>query len=225
MPPIRLAVFDCDGTLVDSQHSIVAAMHTACAVHGLAEPSPESVRRVVGLHLFEAIQTLLPTLGESRLNDVQASYIAAYRDLRLRGEVSDPLYPGAWKAIKDIERAGWLLGVATGKSHRGLMATLERHDMTSRFVTFQTADRAAGKPHPEMLRNAMAETGAAPPATVMIGDTTFDMEMARNAGTRAIGVAWGYHAVEELAAAGAERIVSGFGELSVVLREMTTDAP
>ncbi len=220
MSQIRLAVFDCDGTLVDSQHSIVAAMRTACAVHGLAEPSPESVRRVVGLHLFESIRTLLPALDESSLLQVQASYIAAYQDLRARGEVRDTLFPGASAAIAAIEKAGWLMGVATGKSHRGLMATLERHKMAKRFVTLQTADRAAGKPHPEMLRNAMSETGAEPPATVMIGDTTYDMGMARNAGTRAIGVAWGYHAAEELVVAGADRIVAGFDELPAALHAL-----
>lgn len=219
-PQIRLAVFDCDGTLVDSQHSIVAAMRTACAAHGLADPTPESVRRVVGLHLFESIQTLLPALDEDSLIRVQASYIAAYQDLRARGEVRDPLFPGAAAAIEAIEKAGWLMGVATGKSHRGLVATLERHRMTQCFVTMQTADRAAGKPHPEMLRNAMNETGAAPSATVMIGDTTYDMGMARNAGTRAIGVAWGYHDAEELVAAGADRIVARFDELPAALHAL-----
>ncbi len=222
--PVRLAVFDCDGTLVDSQYSIVAAMRTACAVHGLAEPSAESVRRVVGLHLFESIQTLLPAIGEESLLRIQASYIDAYRDLRARGEVRDPLFPGATAAIKAIEKAGWLMGVATGKSYRGLMATLERHNMTQSFVTLQTADSAAGKPHPEMLRNAMNETGAEPAGTVMIGDTTYDMGMARNAGTRAIGVAWGYHAAAELLAAGADRIVSGFEELPAALFALSNGA-
>ena len=214
---IRLAVFDCDGTLVDSQHSIVAAMHAACAAHQLDEPSAELVRRVVGLHLLEAIRVLWPACAEDTLIRIQASYIAAFRDLRAQGLVNDPLYPGARETIEHLDASGWILGVATGKSHRGLMATLDRHAMTSRFVTFQTSDRAAGKPHPEMLHKAMAEAGAEPAATVMIGDTTFDMEMARAARTRAVGVAWGYHGADELRAAGAELIVSDFAELPPAL--------
>ena len=214
---IRLAVFDCDGTLVDSQHSIVAAMRAACAAHSLDEPPAEQVRRVVGLQLLEAIRVLLPACAEDMLNRVHASYIAAYQDLRAQGLVRDPLYPGAKATIERLEQSGWVLGVATGKSHRGLVATLERHAMTSRFVTLQTADRAAGKPHPEMLHKAMAEAGADPSATVMIGDTTFDMEMARAARTGAVGVAWGYHAAAELRAAGADRIVADFAELPAAL--------
>ncbi len=218
--PIRLAVFDCDGTLVDSQQSIVAAMRAACAAHDLEEPPAERVRRVVGLHLLEAIRVLLPAVTDVVLDRVHASYIAAFQDLRARGLVSDPLYPGARETIEHLEVAGWLLGVATGKSHRGLMATLERHAMTGRFVTLQTADRAAGKPHPEMLHKAMSEAGTEAAATVMIGDTTFDMEMARAARTRAVGVAWGYHGADELTAAGAERIVSEFAELPAALESL-----
>lgn len=218
--PIRLAVFDCDGTLVDSQHSIVAAMRAACSAHDLEEPPAERVRRVVGLHLLEAIRVLLPDAADTVLDSVRASYIAAYQDLRVRGLVRDPLYPGARETIERLEVSGWLLGVATGKSHRGLLATLERHAMTGRFVTLQTADRAAGKPHPEMLHKAMAEAGADAAATVMIGDTTFDMEMARAARTRAVGVAWGYHDADELKASGADCIVSDFSALPAALESL-----
>ncbi|MBM3566070.1 MAG: HAD-IA family hydrolase [Alphaproteobacteria bacterium] len=218
--PVRLAVFDCDGTLVDSQHSIVAAMHAAFVMNGLPAPAPESVRRVVGLNLSEAIRMLLPENDGDRIDDVETGYIGAYRAMRERGDIRDPLFPGASETIRGLEQEGWLLGIATGKSHRGLMATLDRHEMTDRFITLQTADRAAGKPHPEMLRNAMAETGAEGISTVMIGDTTFDIEMARNAGTLSIGVAWGYHAAQELADAGANRIISSFMELPAALRDL-----
>ncbi|MBM3950361.1 MAG: HAD-IA family hydrolase [Rhodospirillales bacterium] len=223
-PPLRLAVFDCDGTLVDSQHSIVAAMRAACAAQELAEPSAEKIRRVVGLHLLEAIRALLPTESDGTIERVHADYIAVFRDLRARDLVQDPLYPGAREAIECLNVTGWLLGVATGKSHRGLMATLERHVLADRFATLQTADRAAGKPHPEMLHKAMAETGADPSATVMIGDTTFDMTMARAARTRAVGVAWGYHHADELRAAGADCIVSRFAELPAALAALMGEA-
>ena len=116
-----------------------------------------------------------------------------------------------------------MLGVATGKSFRGLVGTLEKHAVLDRFSTLQTADRARGKPHPEMLLKAMEETGANPASTVMIGDTTFDMEMAVNAGVMAIGVAWGYHETEELERAGAARVIGDFSELPGILKDVSED--
>jgi phosphoglycolate phosphatase len=117
-------------------------------------------------------------------------------------------------ALEALDSAGCLLGIATGKARRGLLATLERHGLGSRFVTLQTADSNPGKPHPAMLLRAMAETGADPDRTVLVGDTSYDMEMARRAGARAVGVAWGYHDRRELEAAGADRIVERCEELA-----------
>ena len=112
-----------------------------------------------------------------------------------------------------LEAAGWVLGVATGKSRRGLLMTLETHRLTDRFQTLQTADSGPGKPNPDMLLNAMREIGAGPDATVMIGDTTFDMEMAKRAGTMALGVSWGYHPVKHLYSAGAQAVIGEFRDL------------
>lgn len=217
---LRLAVFDCDGTLVDSQHTIVSAMQAACGDAGLPSPSPEAVKRLVGLPLLDSIRILLPECAEAEIVRVRTAYAEAFHSMRTAGHELDPLYPGALDAIDAIERAGWLLGIATGKSHRGLVATLERHALVGRFATVQTADRAAGKPDPEMVLNAMAETGANPAWTVVIGDTTYDMQMARGAGARAVGVAWGYHEADELRAAGAHTVVGAFSELPLVLRDM-----
>lgn len=214
---LRLAVFDCDGTLVDSQHSIVAAMQAACGRHGLKPPAHDAVKRLVGLPLLDCIRILLPGSAEAVVGRVREAYAEVFHAMRMDGQVTDPLFFGAREAIEAVERAGWLLGLATGKSHRGLIATLERHELVERFVTLQTADRAAGKPNPEMLLNAMAETGVSPASTVMIGDTTYDMEMARNAGTLAIGVAWGYHEADELRDAGAHAIIGAFPELPLAL--------
>ena len=211
--PLRLAVFDCDGTLVDSQHSIVAAMEAAADVHGFERPRPGDVRRIVGLPLQEGIARLFTAAGPDTHAAMTQSYKDAFIALRQAGRVHEPLFPDALEGLRALEEAGWLLGVATGKAMRGVVATLGVHDLLDRFVTFQTADVAAGKPNPDMLLRAMAETGARAPDTVMIGDTTFDMQMARNAGTMALGVAWGYHENDELRAAGAHMLVHTFGEV------------
>jgi phosphoglycolate phosphatase len=143
-----------------------------------------------------------------------------FSSAREAGALHEALYPGIVGCIDSLERRGWLLGVATGKSTRGLTATLNTHGLLHRFCTLQTADVALGKPNPDMLLRAMSETGCEPSSTVMIGDTTFDMEMARNAGTRAVGVGWGYHDVADLRSAGAEIVVTDGDALATVLRDM-----
>jgi phosphoglycolate phosphatase len=218
--PLRLAVFDCDGTLVDSAHSIVMCMQAACAAHGFAEPTADDVRAMVGLPLEQAIALLFPEMPADTVMAVREGYRESFGDLRQKGEVHEPLYHGTLEALAVLEEAGWLLGVATGKAMRGLVATLSTHALEDRFVTLQTADLSQGKPNPDMLYKAMAETGVEPGATVMIGDTTFDMEMARNAGTLAIGVGWGYHEVEQLTKAGAHRVVDSYEELPEVIESL-----
>lgn len=220
---IRLAVFDCDGTLVDSQHSIIAAMHAAFDRRGVPRATDEAIRRVVGLPLFDAISVLAPDCSPDMIEIMRGDYSTAWQEMRSQGGLDEPLYPGTVEVLDQLADADWLLGVATGKSHRGLVGTLEKHDVLDRFITLQTADRARGKPHPEMLFNAMNEAGAEASHTAMIGDTTFDMEMAHHAGVMAIGVAWGYHDVGELEQAGAKAIISGFGELAGILQRMTED--
>ncbi len=217
---LRLAVFDCDGTLVDSGHSIVAAVHAACDEHDCAKPAAADVRRMVGLPLAEAFVRLLPGAGAETLAKLKESYQNVFAAMRRRGEVREPLFPGALEGLTVMEDAGWLLGMATGKSRRGLAATLNGHGLGERFVTLQTADRCRGKPHPEMLLNAMAETSAKPSSTAMIGDTTYDMEMARNAGTLAVGVSWGYHGAAELKDAGADAVIDAFEELPTTVQAL-----
>lgn len=213
-PTLRLAVFDCDGTLVDSQQAIVDAMHSAFVAHGCNHPRPEDVRSMVGLPLIEAIARLLPEHSRDHHQNVCEAYKDAFSQLRRAGRVREPLYEGALEAIAELEQAGWLLGVATGKSRRGLDATIGTHALEGRFATLQTSDSApAGKPAPDMILQALSETGVAPRAAVMIGDTTYDMEMARNAGVWAIGVAWGYHDPVALQGAGAHRVITRFGDL------------
>lgn len=211
----QLFLFDCDGTIVDSQHLIVAAMRKAFVQMQLPEPDAESVRRVVGLSLVEACDRLLPQAVNPEI--VAEHYKNAFVHLRQAHHLSEPLYPGAAEAISTLNKAGHLLGIATGKSRRGLDRVLEIHALTNHFLTLQTADNHPGKPHPSMIRAAAADAGVLTSQVVMIGDTSFDMEMAVNAGALAIGVAWGYHPVEELKAAGATVVVDNYTSLLALL--------
>lgn len=202
----RLAVFDCDGTLVDSQHSICAAMIRAFEGAKLPPPNRQAILSVVGLSLPYAIARLLPDAEPDFHDHLSEAYKQAFHDLRREQAVSEPLYPGIADLIVSLHAEGWLLGVATGKSDRGLDLCLAHHGLRDRFVTLQTADRHPSKPHPSMLIEAMAEAGAAPETTVMIGDTVFDIDMGIAADVRPIGVGWGYHAPEALWAAGAKAV-------------------
>ena len=202
----RLAIFDCDGTLVDAQANICMAMERCFEEAGLPQPSREHSRRIVGLSLFEAMREMLPDAGDDRHLALAESYKKHFQQMRAEGLVAEPLYEGMVELIDVLEAGDWLLGVATGKSDRGLSLCLDGHGLRRRFVTLQTADRHPSKPHPSMIEQAMAEAGASPPTTLMIGDTSYDMAMAKAAGVTAIGVAWGYHSARELEAAGADFI-------------------
>lgn len=212
-----LAVFDCDGTLVDSQHLIINCMHAAFDRENLPRPSEEEIRRTVGLPLDEAIIILHPTITYTTIRSLRDGYSKAWKELRQSSKFYEPLYPDALEILDQLIIRGWQLGIATGKSHRGLIHTLENHQILDRFQTLQTADRVRGKPHPEMLNKAMEDVGATPASTVMIGDTTFDMEMAQNARVTAIGVTWGYHEGEELIKSGAYSVIQLYSELLPLL--------
>jgi phosphoglycolate phosphatase len=214
---MKLAVFDCDGTLADGQAAICAAMAGAFAACGLAAPPNHAVRRLVGLSLQGAVRQLAPDAGEAAHAALVAAYKQAFFAARSDGSLHEPLFEGIDHLIAQLVAGGWTLGVATGKSDRGLAGLLEVHGLDALFATLQTSDRHPSKPHPAMLEAALAEAGASPDEAVMIGDTTFDMEMARAAGVRAIGVAWGYHSPDELIAAGAEAVAASPAELEELL--------
>ena len=204
----RLALFDCDGTLVDSQANICLAMEDAFTRAGMTPPPRSATRRVVGLSLVPAMQALLPGAEDALHRALAEDYKNAFHRLRGRGMIEEPMFEGILDAMDALQSDGWLLGVATGKSDRGLALCLEHHGILDRFVTLQTADRHPSKPHPSMVYQAMADAGAAPQTTVMIGDTSFDMAMGVAAKARALGVDWGYHEPHELHAAGAYAVVS-----------------
>jgi phosphoglycolate phosphatase len=215
---VRLAVFDCDGTLIDSQASICMAMTHAFRKSGMTPPRDAAIRRIVGLSLVEAVAILLPDAESGLHRRIAADYKGAFQKMRLDGLVSEPLFDGVAQVLTDLVEDGWLLGVATGKSDRGLALALAHHGLDGHFVTLQTADRHPSKPHPSMVEAAMAEAGAVPADTVVIGDTSYDMMMARNAGARAVGVTWGYHPVDELVAAGAHAVAKRPADLMETLR-------
>ncbi|MFQ5467780.1 MAG: HAD-IA family hydrolase [Kiloniellaceae bacterium] len=216
--PYRLIVFDFDGTLVDSRAVIVRAMADGFAEAGLAPPSAAAVLRVVGLTLEIAIGRLLPeSCGDDMIPAVAEAYRRSFFAQRTRPDFSEPLIAGAREVLRVLDRPEVCLAIATGKARRGLVACLEHHGLTHHFATLQTPDNAPGKPHPGMVCQAMAEVGAAPGETVVIGDTVFDMEMALNAGAWAIGVSWGYHEPDELLAAGASLVLDSFDDLPAAL--------
>lgn len=215
---MQLVIFDCDGTIADSQHMIVAAMNEAFRVADLATPPREAVVQVIGLSLEHAVRELLAEPDHHRAAAIADDYKGAFHELRAAGLPQEPLFPGVKAAIAQLHARGVQLGIATGKSRRGVRVLLEREGLADAFVTVQTADTHPSKPHPSMIEAAMQETGASAEQTVMIGDTTFDMAMARNAGVAAIGVSWGYHPVGALRDAGAGVIVD---DAAGLLAELT----
>jgi phosphoglycolate phosphatase len=202
----RLAVFDCDGTLVDSGANIHAALSDAFAEHGLEVPPPLISRKVIGLSLVEAMAALLPEEEPARHFDLAESYKRHFQRARFEGRVEEPLFEGIPEVLDRLEADGWLLAVATGKSDQGLALCLDCHGYSKRFISLQTADRHPSKPHPSMVEQAMADAGAGRETTIVIGDTAFDMGMAVAAGVTGIGAGWGYHDAEELFAAGAAAV-------------------
>ncbi len=218
--PFPLIVLDCDGTLVDSQNAIHAIMAECFTTHGLVAPDIAAVRKIVGLSLNDAIARLQIHPCTVAPSDMSLTYSSISSRYRAQGTFEEPLFPGARAAIEQLSESGCVLGVATGKSLRGLRNTLTSHGLDHFFTTLQTSDHAPSKPHPGMLHQAMRDVGAEPHATVMVGDTTFDMEMARAAGTYAIGVGWGYHDAQALRAAGAHRIIDDYADLASAIDEI-----
>lgn len=213
----RLAVFDCDGTLVDGQADVCDTMEQAFALAGLPPPQRNEVRRTVGLSLPRAVASLAPDLDEDAVTQVTNLYKQTFFARRSDGLLYEPLYQGIGDLLESLRSQGWLLAVATGKSDRGLNACLTNHGIRDLFVSLQTADRHPSKPHPAMLEAALFEAGVTPAQAVMIGDTSFDMVMARDAHVRAMGVAWGYHTPDELRDAGAEAVAADPANLGDLL--------
>ncbi|WP_298746685.1 HAD-IA family hydrolase [uncultured Brevundimonas sp.] len=212
-----LAVFDIDGTLVDSRASIFEAATEASRALGLPEPEYDRVRRIVGLSLPVALRELEPHLSDIDLVRFVEAFKAVFQRRHSDPDFHEPLYPGAMETVRRLHRDGWRLALATGQNRRGVARNLAREGWADLFLSSHCAEDGPGKPDPAMLQAAMAACDSDPARTVMIGDTSHDVRMAINAGVLPLGVAWGFHTAEEQVAAGARHVAGGFSELAVVL--------
>jgi len=218
-----LAVFDVDGTLVDSRASIHAACGAAARRLGLPEPSYDRVRQIVGLELTKALHVLEPQLTQAEL----AEYVAGFRQWFLdhyEAGHEEPLFDGAVDHLRRLKRDGWRLAIATGQNRRGVARNLARDGWADLFLSAHCAEDGPGKPDPAMLRVAMRACEACPATTVMIGDTAHDHLMAANAGVPAYGVSWGFHTAEEQLAAGALLVAYDFPHLDAALDAFASGA-
>lgn len=203
MSDLRLVIFDVDGTLSDSLGEIRAAMAVAFDEVELTLPSRDEIKRIIGLSLAEAMPLLAPEVPPSTHARLVEVYKRAYQQNRLvAGPEHSPLFPGMRALVQRLsQEPETLLAVATGKSRRGLEALLDVHEMRGYFQSIQVADDHPSKPNPSMILTALTETGVAPERAVMIGDTRYDIDMARAAGIASIAVGWGYHPLSELSQA------------------------
>jgi phosphoglycolate phosphatase len=218
---MRLIMFDMDGTLIDTQALIAENAAAAFRAMGLPPPTPAEVRSIIGLSLPVAMGRLLKTEDVDVIEAVVGKYRANYKASLEHDIDREPLYPGARDALERLKlQPDTILGVATGKGLSGVVRILGNHELSGHFVTLQTPDHNPSKPHPGMLLRAMAETGAEPASTVMVGDTTYDMELARAAGCRAIGVTWGYHPAEDLLTSGAGALIHDYSELDAAIERV-----
>lgn len=209
-----LLIFDWDGTLMDSAGVIAACIQAASRDMGLAEPSRAEASHIIGLGLRQALETLFPDLPEAdhpRLAD-------HYRRHYLSQDAEIPLFDGARELIADLHARGHTLAVATGKARRGLDRAFSHSGLGAYFHASRTADETHSKPHPAMIEELLDELMVAPARALMIGDTTHDLEMARNAGVASLGAGFGAHPPENLAGFGALAVCGSFAELADWLR-------
>jgi len=219
--PLTLVVFDLYGTIIDSVGHIAHAVTETAKTLGIAAPTADAIPRVIGLSLDVALAKLFPDHGAEVHREADRLYRQIFADWRAKPGHLEPLFPGTLEAIDALEKAGFILGIATGKNRRGVDIVLDGHGLGGRFVTIQTPDIAPGKPDPGMLLQAMKATGAKPEHTVMIGDTIYDIGMARAAGTHALGVSWGNHRVDELRDTGAHLIIDRLDEILGAVETLT----
>lgn len=215
----RLYLFDCDGTILDSVGIIHDSMTRTFAEAGYDAPSQKETRSIIGLTLDLAIARLLGRPVDAEVETMTARYKQHFHRLYARPDFEQSLFPGMAELIGTLAaREDAMLGIVTGKSSRGMEMFFDKHGMREHFAVVRTADECPSKPHPAMVLECCAETGFDPGASVVIGDSVFDMEMAKAAGAHAVGVAWGYNDVPLLRGAGADAIAATAAELEQYLR-------
>jgi phosphoglycolate phosphatase len=220
----KLVIFDVDGTLIDSQAHIIASMTAAFDAEGLLVPDRDAILSIVGLSLPYAIRELAPESGDDAIARMVEAYKDDFNENRLKLDAAIPLFAGAEAAIaRLIARDDVMLAIATGKSRRGLDGLLAQWPFAAHFLSTQCADDHPSKPHPSMVQSCLAECAVTAQNAVVVGDTTYDMEMARAARCAAIGVSWGYHGVGALKDTGAHTVIDHFDALEGALDEIWKD--
>jgi phosphoglycolate phosphatase len=211
---MKLVLFDCDGTLVDSAHVIHRCMQASFEDHGFVQPNLSETKSIIGLSLHDAIGILLKDQTTNQLDKMVQNYKDHFFKIRTQENLLEPLYAGIRDVLDQMkQRDELILGVVTGKSTRGLIAILEGHGLRDHFLPIRTADDCPSKPHPAMVTECCAEVGIDASSTYVIGDSTFDMDMANHANAKSVGVDWGYASVSELENSGANYIISNPSEL------------
>ena len=190
----ELLVFDWDGTLSDSSSTIVSALQKACAELGLSVPSRDAALHIIGLGLREGLFRIIPGLTDKAFD----ALVARYRQIYFLSAEDVSLYPGVSEGLLTLKETGFCLAVATGKSRKGLDLALKDTKIEALFDMTRCADESFSKPHPQMLHEIMEQLGVVPAKTLMIGDTTHDLQMAANANVAAIGLSYGAHPVDQL---------------------------
>jgi len=221
---VPLAIFDMDGTLVDSRLTIRKALERAFAEAGLPPPSQDAARRVVGLSLAEAMTRLSPDPEDHGLTlRLVEAYKSALYEHRVKKLYDEPLFDGAKALLERLKAEGWFIALATGKSRRGVNAVFEAHALAPLFDAAFCADDGPGKPNPFMVQAAIERVGGSAGRSVMIGDSEHDIGAARAARAQAWGVAWGFQSADELTQAGAHAVYDAFPQLSEALDAFARD--
>ena len=214
---LKLAIWDMDGTIVDSREVIQSAMVRSFETVGLTPPDYNDTRKTIGLGLREACHILAPGVSDEKLSDLVETYRNAFVALRAEGQGFEPLYDGARETVQRLANDGWLLAIATGKARRGVESFFEQHEMRHFFDTTWCADDGPGKPHPFMCDEAMKAVGAEPHQSLIIGDAIHDIRMGLNAGIHTLGVSWGFGEAQELSEVGAHEVHHDFATLNTSL--------